>query len=178
MATARRQPFRPVTNVVPPPTRQGGISLTMNINEAASALSQLAGDVQNRSIPNRQIGIQLYGWVIRNFQQSGAMQQPPWVALAPSTLERKQKEGYSSQPLIRRGNLRQSFAPFADDTQAGVGARAAFGIDYARIHETGSTQTPGRPPQRAMLPPRDYALNASVQIYNLHIQTSIRRAGL
>lgn len=170
--------FKPLTNIVPPPGRPGGISLSMSISEASQSMGELAAGVQQRSIPNRQIGIQLYGWVLRNFQQSGAMQQPPWAPLAPATLARKQKEGYSSQPLLRTGNLRQSFAPFADDSQAGVGARAAYGVDYARIHETGSVSIPGRPPKRGMLPPRDYALNAAVQIYNLHIQRTIKRAGL
>lgn len=170
--------FRPLTNIVPPPGLSGGISLSMSISEASQSLGQLAAGVEQRSIPNRQIGIQLYGWVIRNFQRSGAMQEPQWAPLAPATLVRKQKEGYSSQPLLRKGNLRQSFAPFADDTQAGVGARAAFGVDYAQIHETGSISIPGRPPKRSMLPPREYALNSAVQIYNLHITSLIKKAGL
>lgn len=167
-----------IPDVKSPPASGGGISIDLNISQAGTALMGLANEVDDRRVPNRQLSIQLYGWVIRNFQHGGADQRPPWLPLKESTLKRKKKDGYSSLPLIRKGNLRQSFAPFADATQAGVGAQASFGVDYARVHETGSIKRPGQPPRRSMLPPNDYALNAAVQIYNLHITKARRRAGL
>lgn len=117
---------------------------------------------------NRQLATQLYGWVQRNFQQSGGLQTPPWLALKPSTLKDKQRKGYSSQPLIRTGHLRQSFRQFYDNEKAGVGTE----VPYSQYHETGTS----RLPQRAMLPPQPVAIDFAIRIYNHWVANLARRA--
>jgi len=85
------------------------------------------------------------------------MQTPSWPPLAESTLVQKRKKGYSGTPLIRTGNLRQSFRPFSTNDTAGVGSE----VRYSQYHETGTS----RLPQRAMLPPRAVAIDYAVRIY-------------
>lgn len=72
------------------------------------------------------------------------------------------------------GHLRQSFAPFSDADQAGVGARASFGVDYAAVHEEGS----GHVPQRKMLPDDAQALDIGMQVYGFYVERSIRESQL
>ncbi len=151
-----------------------GISIELKIQKVATGLGKFSAAYLDFSVPNRQIGIQFYGWVMRNFNASGLNQSPPWRPLAEKTAKRKAKEGYSSKPLIRKGNLRNSFAPFSDKNVAGVGARASFGVDYAKIHQEGGAKIP----QRDMLPPRPYAIDSATKIYQLHLETSRRKGGV
>lgn len=154
----------------------GGITLQLVIQPTAAAMGTFTRGLLDFEVPNRQIGIQLYGWTMKNFNSSGSMQSPVWAPLSEKTQRRKAKQGYSSKPLIRKGNLRNSFAPFSDKNIAGVGARASFGVDYARVHQEGA---PSRNiPARGMLPPVEYARTSSIKIYDLHVQTCRRKAGL
>lgn len=125
----------------------------------------MAGD---RRIPNRQLATQLYGWVLRNFQQSGKLQTPTWDPLKPSTAKQKARKGYSPIPLIRTGHLRQSFRQFYDNNQAGVGSE----VPYSQYHEGGTDTLP----QRAMLPPEPVALDFAVRVYDRWIEGLTRSA--
>lgn len=157
-----------------PPLQRASISLRLNMKTALSALDHFFSDAYDTVRANRQVSVYLYGWVIRNFNSGGRLQTPVWKPLAESTRQQKARQGYSLQPLLRTGHLRQSFAPFADAQVAGVGARASFGVDYAQVHQEGG----GRVPQRDMLPPRDDALRYAVKVYQLQIETARRGAGL
>lgn len=151
-----------------------GIRTEVRATRTIVALEKLTDGVKHREKINRQLGIQLYGWVIRNFDSGGKMQTPPWAPLAESTKAQKARLGYSGLPLIRTGNLRQSFAPFSDNDEAGVGAKASFGVDYAQVHEQGSGNVPARP----MLPPKEYALKSATTIYQLEIERLRKETGL
>ena len=131
-------------------------------------MQRLVAATNDRRIPNRQLSVQLYGWVMRNFQQSGGLQSPVWRPLAASTLKQKQRKGYSGTPLIRTGHLRQSFRPFSDNEQAGVGSE----VKYSQYHETGTRTIP----QRAMLPPQNVALDYAVKVYDRWIAGIARSA--
>lgn len=120
-------------------------------------MQRVTAESRDRRMPNRQLATQLYGWVLRNFQQSGALQSPVWRPLAASTLKQKQRKGYSGTPLIRTGHLRQSFRQFYDNDQAGVGTE----VPYSQYHETGTRTIP----QRAMLPSQEVALGYAMTIY-------------
>jgi phage gpG-like protein len=133
------------------------IRVEVNARAALGRFGQVVRESQDHTVPNRQLATQLQGWVLRNFQSGGSMQTPSWAPLKPKTAERKAKQGYSSTPLIRTGHLRQSFRPFYDNQQAGVGSE----VPYSQYHETGTS----RLPQRAMLPPQDVALEYARQIY-------------
>lgn len=144
------------------------IRVEVNAQGALQRLGVVQREAGNRRVPNRQLATQLYGWVQRNFQASGGLQNPAWRPLAASTLKQKQRQGYSSQPLLRSGHLRQSFLQFYDNERAGVGSE----VPYSQYHETGTN----RLPQRAMLPPEPVALDFAVRIYNHWVASLARRA--
>lgn len=133
------------------------IQVEVHAEAALASFGRVVTASKDRTIPNRQLSVQLQGWVFRNFTQSGALQSPTWAPLAASTLKQKAAKGYSGSPLIRTGHLRQSFRPFADNDVAGVGSE----VPYSQYHETGTRTLP----QRAMLPPRAVALDYALKIY-------------
>jgi len=141
-------------------------------------LTDLARYIADRNTPNKKASIDLYGFVARNFQQEGAL-VGGWAPLAPSTVEDKAKHGYSLI-LQNTGQLRQSFVPFSDKEQAGVGAQRLSGLsdgrpaDLAAIHQEGA----GRIPARPMLPSREQALEIGIRVYDLHIEQARRKANV
>lgn len=133
------------------------IRAEVNAEAALARFGRIVAESKNRTVPNRQLSVQLQGWVFRNFASGGTLQSPNWPTLAASTLAQKKRKGYSPLPLMRTGHLRQSFRPFADNDKAGVGSD----VPYSKYHETGTS----RMPQRAMLPPGAVALDYAVKIY-------------
>lgn len=152
------------------------ISITINASAVSSALAGLARSVKNREAVHRQIGAQFFSWVQENFKQQGGLQKTPWRPLAPSTARYKAAHGWSPLILYRTGNLRGSFLPFSDADQAGIGARASAGVDYAEVHQKGSDD--GRIPARPMLPPDDVAMGIVTRVYENFTVSAISRAGL
>lgn len=143
------------------------ISIEVNATAAQRALAVLGAGLGQTSIANRQIGAQFFSWVQRNFEESGGLRTTPWAPLAPSTVRYKAAHGWSPKPLYRTGNLRNSFLPFSDETQAGIGAKASFDVDYAQVHQEGSTSR--HIPARPMLPPDDIALDIVSRVYDRFI---------
>ncbi len=133
------------------------IQVEVYADPAIAALGRVNAAARDRTVPNRQLGVQLQGWVLRNFQVGGSMQSPSWEPLAESTLQQKQQQGYSTTPLVRTGHLRQSFRSFYDNDKAGVGSE----VPYSQYHETGTAKLP----QRAMLPSQAIALDFALRIY-------------
>ncbi len=150
------------------------ISVTVELNRTGTALATLARGVKDRSVVNRQIAAQFFSWVQRNFDEEGGLSTRPWVPLRPSTVAEKARLGYSPKMLVRTGNLRQSFQPFSDQDQAGIGARASFGVDYAQVHEEGGGNVPARP----MLPSIGIAEDYVTRIYGRFIAKRREEAGL
>lgn len=151
------------------------IEVAARSDNTFSAISQFAASLADRRNENRKVAIQFFSFVQRNFAQGGGL-VGGWMPLKPGTLAEKKRKGYSSRPLIRTGNLRQSFLMFSDNDQAGVGAAASFGVDYAKVHEDGSSD--GRVPQRKMLPPTRLAEIMVTNVYGLKIANDRARAGL
>lgn len=138
---------------------------------ATPDLNKLAKKIGNgRRVANRQWAAQLYGMTIRNFEAQGVLLGEPWKPLSERTAKRKEAEGYSPLALLRTGNLRQSFLPFSDDKTAGVGARASFGVDYAKVHQEGSDRVPARP----MLPTAETVIETGVRVYEFVISKATR----
>lgn len=150
------------------------VSASINIGPAVRALGHVFIGIKERGTINRKIAIVLYGWVMRNFDEEGALQTPTWVPLKESTRLRKAQQGYPSAPLVRTGNLKKSYAPFSDTNVAGVGVRASFGVDYARVHEDGG----GHVPKRSMLPPKEFAREKAIDIYGLEVKRLRKEAGI
>ena len=146
-------------------------------NQAGPELRNVVERMGQTETVNRQISVQFYGWVIRNFEAAGGMQTPPWKALSPRTIREKKRLGYSSQPLLRTGNLRNSFLSFADKEVAGVGARASFffrgdgkkPFDYAVAHQQGTASIPARP----MLPPEHYVREIALKAYENFVARAV-----
>lgn len=70
------------------------------------------------------------------------------------------------------GYMRQSFHPFFDSTQAGVGTpRGLFHADISYFHQHGdrSRNLPARP----MLPTREQALDMGLKVYELHVRKMV-----
>jgi phage gpG-like protein len=144
------------------------IRVEVNADAALQRFGRLAIATQNRTVPNRQLAVQLYGWTQRNFQQAGGLQTPSWQPLKPSTMKQKARLGYSGTPLIRTGHYRQSFRPFSDNNQAGVGSE----VPYSVYHEQGTATIP----QRAALPPASVALDYAIRIYERWADSIARQA--
>jgi phage gpG-like protein len=146
------------------------------VNTAGPSLNRVAKGLGDTEPVNRRVSIQLYGWVMRNFDSEGRDQSPPWPALSARTLAEKLRKGYSPKPLIRTGNLRQSFAGFYDRRAGGVGAKASFfprkgggNFDYAIAHEFGTDTIP----QRQMLPTDAKASELALAVYNDFVRRQV-----
>lgn len=169
------------------------------------ALQKLAASMRDRNRTNRQLATQLTAWVFRNFQAEGALAVAGgWVQLSQSTiLARLAKShgaagkkraartavraGASSRQafdatgvgllkiLQDTGALRNSFHPFSDNEEAGVGSQSnAKHADVSVVHQLGL----GRVPARPMLPTPEAALEMAIAVYNVHIEESRKQARL
>lgn len=157
------------------------ISIKVDVDGVTKAIDVFSSTLKNRETAHRQVGVQLFTWVQRNFESSGGLQPKPWAPLAPSTLKRKKAQGLSSKPLYgRTGNLRTSFLPFSDNNQVGIGARASAGVDYAEVHEYGGEDPKRnwRVPARPMLPPVKVVLDYAIRVYKLHVKSARQKARL
>lgn len=174
----------------------------IGLDEALGNFRRLGLKLEDRRVPNRAVGAQFYAFVIKNFEtEGGETREGHWKDLAPSTILGRYRasagkkrrgtakaglrlgltgrdiiglSGLQFRILQVTGHLRQSFAPFSDQDEAGVGARASFGVDYARVHEEGSD----RVPQRKMLPDEEQALEIGVRVYGHYVDESIKESGL
>lgn len=150
------------------------IEVKVDTKALNKAVGEFGKVMKSREVPHRQLGVQLFSWVQRNFEQEGGLQSEPWAKLAPYTIAEKARLGYSPKKLVRTGNLRTSFLQFSDNDTAGIGARASYGVDYAAVHELGNDKVPARP----MLPPPKVVVDYAIRIYNMHIQRARQESGL
>jgi len=174
-------------------------STVVGLDGVLANLQRTGAALKDRRTPNRAAAAQLYQFVIKNFETEGGMTEGGrWKELAPSTvLARYRKSagakrratvkaglrlglsgsdigglsGLVFRILQDTGHLRQSFEPFSDEDEAGVGARASFGVNYATVHEEGSED--GRIPQRKMLPSEAQALEIGVRVYGFYVERAI-----
>lgn len=148
--------------------------------EIADKMRRYAQELNDTSKPNRMVAIELYNFVMKNFQTEGGMtEEGSWEPLAPSTIESKEREGYA-MILQNTGALRASFNPFSDWRMAGVGAAQILGgnddrdPDMAAVHEYGSDRVPARP----MLPTQEQANAIGMRVYGFHVEEARRKADL
>lgn len=177
-----------------------------SVEVTSQALQTLASQIGNLRPANQQLSVKLEGEVLRQFESEGAEFGATWAPLKLSTiLHRLGKSPKSASKLAKArkslaagvssrktfeatgaglfkilqdsGALRQSFAGFFDDTEAGVGARSNTAhADLAVVHQEGD---PGRNlPARPMLPPPELALDWALQVYQNHVDQARARAQL
>ena len=108
------------------------------------------------AVSNKKASVVLYQWVLRNFQQEGALAEGGWEALAPSTIAYKAEHGYSRM-LQNTGETRASFLPYSDKDIALVGSP----LMKAAAHDEGTA----RIPQRRLLPTAEQAQELVMPIY-------------
>lgn len=140
-----------------------GGNLLMFLNGILMTGSQVRQRIQERArearqavvVANKKASIKLYQWVLRNFQEEGAL-AGGWEPLAPSTIAYKAEHGYSRM-LQNTGAMRSSFLPYSDDKLARVGSALA----YSATHDQGS----GRVPQRRLLPNEEDVQPMVMEIY-------------
>lgn len=132
--------------------------------EKEAQFKRVAQAVQNRQEPNRRASIQLYSWIIDDYDKEGGL-HGGWAPLAPSTVRRKAKAG-KEKMLVWSGRLRNSFRSFYDNDVAGTGSD----VTYSDFHEDGTS----RIPQRKMLPERDIALDIGIKVYDYWIERAIQ----
>jgi len=178
---------------------------TFTASSAGKALNDLALGLSDRRVPNKQLSVQLEGFVLNNFDQEGAL-RGGWEPLKPSTILarlRKSPAGKRAKGLAGAlakagrksadiaattgaglvkilqdtGAMRQSFAAFSDNDVAGVGARSgAQHAELTAIHEYGD---PSRNiPARPMLPTPDQALQMAYDVYEAYVEKARKDAGL
>jgi hypothetical protein len=116
---------------------------------------------------NREASIQLYQFVIKNIDTGGRL-VGGWAPLAPATIREKQRIG-KEKPLIRTGQLRNSFVPFSSVDNGGVKSD----LDYAADHEEGRPER--NLPQRKLLPTQTQASKIGVKVYRDFIRREAMR---
>jgi phage gpG-like protein len=143
---------------------QRGVTLEVDNAAALRSLLRFERTVTDFRVANKKVAIDLYGWTLRNYQ-SGGGKIGGWAPLAPATVKRKLKQGYTSQPLLRTGAMRQNFAQFSDETQAGVGNRTSYSLP----HEMGAPNLP----QRRMMPQEDEMTAIAERVYGMHMRKAV-----
>lgn len=144
------------------------IKITVNAGGADGALRRLVLRVADREPINRKLAVQLQGHVFREFQTAGAFKGGTWAPLSEARAKWKAKRGWSAQPLLMTGHLRDSYLSFYDDRRAGVGSE----VEYAPYHEEGGEHLP----KRSVLPTEDEAREYAVAIYGLEIRRMAQEA--
>lgn len=177
-----------------------------SIEVTSAALNKLAAAIADRNQANQQLSVKLEGEVLRNFASEGIEFGNPWVPLKLSTIlarlrgspkskgakakakavfkaggTSKQAFAASGAGLIKilqnTGALRQSFAGFFAEDEAGVGARSnAAHADLSIVHEFGDSSR--NIPARPMLPPPALALGWAIEVYQNHIAQARQSANL
>ena len=142
--------------------------LVVDNRSALASLRAYAGLVTNWAVANQKISIQLYGWVIRNYTRQGAL-IGGWAPLARQTVRAKEREGYSSNILLRTGVLKNNYAFYHTNEEAGVGNR----IPYSLFHEEGSPAR-GLPPRRQM-PNEEEMQKMAGEVLSVHLQSAAER---
>ena len=158
------------------------ISIEINFNDLPANLTEYIRAVKDTEVPNKKIGVALFEWVQTEFDGEGvAPGSPgPWAPLSEFTKKEKAAGGWSPKPLLRTGNLRQSFQPFSTSDIVGIGAMASSFLgpegDYASAHQEGRPER--RLPARPMLPPTEVVLEIATRIYGLEIAKIGKETGL
>jgi len=89
---------------------------TFTVKYIRKVMADRIAKINDWNVPLKQISIQMYAAVMRNFQTEGARLGKKWESLSVVTLARRRKGGGSGSPRILQdnGNLRAGISPFSD----------------------------------------------------------------
>lgn len=149
----------------PPVAGQSVVQLSVDNKTALNNLSKYARLVTNWNTVNKKISIQLYGWVMRNYQGEGSL-VGKWAPIQKATVRRKTKAGYSRKILLHTGTLKNNYTFYSNEQEAGVGNRTPYSI----FHETGVPQR--GLPQRRQMPVEDEAKAEAEAVVGLHLKSA------
>ena len=141
------------------------VTLTVDNDAAVRRLRQYARLVGNWRVANKKVSIQLYGWVMRNYETEGSL-VGGWAPIAPATAKGKSRKGYSERILLRTGVLKNNYAFYSNEQEAGVGNK----IPYSLFHEEGVPKR-GLPPRRQM-PAADDMTGIAEEVLGLHVKNA------
>jgi phage virion morphogenesis protein len=148
-----------------------GAQLIVNDKEVRGRLRAVALKIGDRRLVNRQLAAQLYAETMRNFATE-SFDGVPWAPLQKATVKAKAKKGYE-RILQNTGALRQSFLPFSDNDEAGVGALSTR--EHAELSEIHQYGAPARNiPARPMLPGEARARGIALEVYDLFVARNIK----
>ena len=136
-----------------------------SVDQVNRKLEKLAKLLAKPEVANKAASIALYGRVIKNFDQQGAM-DGRWVPLAESTVRQKQKIG-KEQMLVRTGHLRSGFVPSHDEHNA----RVRNEVPYAIYHHEGTSRIPAR----NLLPSRQATIEIGLKVYKYYVEQWVRQ---
>lgn len=139
-------------------------------------LTRLLGKMRDRTAPNREVSIQLYGWAASNFDNEGrsvsigmgGASVRAWAPLAASTIREKERLG-KQQMLVRTGKMRGSFEPFYSAENAGLRNTD----EKAEFFQFGTRKMPAR----ELLPPREVVDQIGLRVYNEYVKRVVAEAG-
>lgn len=151
---------------------EGIVQVEVHAEATSKALRDLADQLSDRRVPNKEISIELVNWVTRNFEAEGALNEV-WASLSPDYAKWKAKHGYAGHILVLSGLLRGSFNEHGYDNDTAI---VGTPITYAPYHEHGAPEH--NLPARPMLPPAAVALEKAIGVYDLFLRTHIDRVGL
>lgn len=139
-----------------------------NVNNLIRRLDRLQKQLERPLEANREVSVEYYKFVIRNFELEGRLVQGGWAPLKPATIKYKRRHGYSKK-LVNTGQLKGSYVPFYDEKTAGV----RTDLDYAADHQFGvpSRNLPARP----MVPSTKQAAEIAIKIYDKFVKKQIAR---
>lgn len=116
--------------------------------QLSRGFSRFAEDVKDLSEPFREIVRQFKGIEQKQFNTEGGYGSGGWKPLAPSTVEHKEREGFSAKILVRTGLLMESLTGESPWTIAEVRPlelRLGTKLEYALLHQKGTSRMPARP---------------------------------
>lgn len=119
------------------------IRITADTGQVNAALTSIVGRLRNPKPMYASIGELLLRRTQARFKEERDPSGRPWSPLAPSTLERKRKQGRILKILQERGDMRGSLTYQADDRGVTVGY--AEDSPKAEVHQFGSRRVPARP---------------------------------
>jgi phage gpG-like protein len=129
---------------------------------------EAAAGVKDFTRPNREIAIELYRWMLRNYDSGGSL-VGGWTPLSPRTAAYKAKRGWSTVPLApRTGRLRMGFSYSSNNERA-----VAFNpVPYSAYHDKGA---PSRNlPRRQLLPNAENVEKYAARIYQAHVDKHLK----
>lgn len=151
------------------PALRRPIEVSIDTRAAVTSLLRYSSAVSDWKVANQKIAISLYGWVLRNYESQGAL-VGGWAPLSRRTAAQKSKEGYSPKILLRTGVLKNNYAFFYNETEAGVGNR----VSYSLFHEQGSAAR--GLPLRRQLPVENDAKEIVEKVLGVHLQSAADRS--